>query len=62
MTIDEIKKAVVAGETVHWSNDGYTVTNDLLVCHTNGSCIGLTSQDGVLNGREDQFYIGDNNE
>ena len=26
MTLEEIKKAVKEGKTVHWANDGYKVT------------------------------------
>lgn len=66
MTASEIREAVRAGRTVHWSNDGYTVTkgkNDLdflIRCESNGHCIGLTWQDGVtLNGDPEDFYIAD---
>ena len=63
MKLDEIKAAVRAGKTVHWSNDGYVVTEDRLgqwhiVFTSTGHAIGLTWLDGVtMNGREDQFYI-----
>lgn len=62
MTIKEIKTAVGAGKKVQWSNAGYLVIKDnkgqYLIQHTNGSCIGLTNQDGtVLNGSEQEFSI-----
>ena len=62
MTIAEIKAAVDAGRTVHWSNAGYRVTRDrfgqYLICFDrNGSCIGLTDRTGdKLNGAEADFY------
>lgn len=32
----------------------------LIICDFNGSCIGLTHRDEVtMNGREDQFFIGE---
>jgi hypothetical protein len=62
MNIEEIKTAVDAGKKVQWSNPGYLVIKDnkgqYLIQHTNGSCIGLTNQDGtVLNGDEQEFSI-----
>lgn len=66
MTLEEIKAAVEAGKTVHWSNDSYVVQKFILrdggeqwliKCLNNQSCIGLTHADGVtMNGKEAQFY------
>ena len=65
MDLSEIKAAVDAGQTVHWSNEGYTVIKDsagqYLIAWRRGkpgeNFIGLTHRDGVtLNGRPDQFY------
>ena len=56
MTIDEIKAAVDAGQTVHWASNGYVVHKDrlgqyLITYVPNGSCIGLTDRAGhQLNG------------
>ena len=64
MTLEQIKKAVDAGKTVHWANDLYRVIpsglNDgkyLIQCDTNGFCTGLTTKDGKLNEDESKFYI-----
>ena len=63
MTLDEIKAAVDAGQTVHWANTGYLVHKDrlgqyLITYVPNGSCIGLTDQGGHrLNGKETEFFI-----
>jgi hypothetical protein len=66
MTLDEIKTAVRAGKTVHWSNAGYTVIEDSigqwLIAFLPGTShenyIGLTWRDGItLNGKPEQFYI-----
>jgi hypothetical protein len=63
MTLDEIKAAVDAGQTVHWANTGYVVHKDrlgqyLITYLPNGSCIGLTDREGQrLNGREAEFFI-----
>lgn len=68
MTLDEIKSAVQAGKTVHWSNNRYVVVGYknlgyLIRDIHNDSCIGLTWRDGVtLNGKECDFYIGLDNE
>ncbi len=71
MTLEEIKAAVLAGKTVHWSNTLYRViptkyVNDngepdfMVICDANQHCIGLTWRDGVtMNGEPDQFFIGD---
>lgn len=66
MKLNEIKQAVKAGKTVHWSNSSYRVTfskqadgseNWLIQCD-NGHAIGLTWADGVtLNGKPDEFYL-----
>lgn len=63
MTLAEIKAAVEAGKTVHWSNTGYVVTKDrlgqfLITFSSNGSTIGLTWADGVtMNGKPEEFFI-----
>lgn len=63
MTIDEIKKAIDAGQKVYWCNRGYQVIKDsigqfLIKFIPNGHCIGLTGQDGVtLNGEPDEFFV-----
>lgn len=64
MTTNEIKKAVMDGKVVHWSNESYRVVMDenyeFLIKHRNGHCIGLTWADGMtLNGEEEDFYIVD---
>lgn len=63
MSLQDIQEAVLAGQAVHWSNDGYRVIRDdigqwLIHCAWNGACWGLTHQDGAtLNGEPRQFYI-----
>ena len=63
MTLEEIKAAVDAGQTVHWANTGYVVHKDwlgqyLITYVPYGSCIGLTDRSGQrLNGDEAQFII-----
>jgi hypothetical protein len=64
MKLDEIKKAVEDGITIHWANDGYKVIKDsigqfLIVNIWNDSVWGLTWQDGItMNESEHKFYIG----
>ena len=63
MTLEDIKAAVDAGQTVHWANTGYVVHKDrlsqyLITYVPNGSCIGLTDRSGQrLNGKESEFFI-----
>ena len=63
MTLDDIKAAVDAGQTVHWANTGYVVHKDrlgqyLISFLPNGSCIGLTDRSGHrLNGKEAEFFV-----
>ncbi|PIL22278.1 hypothetical protein P775_00060 [Puniceibacterium antarcticum] len=63
MTLEDIKAAVDAGQTVHWANTGYVVHKDrlgqyLITYVPNGSCIGLTDRSGQrLNGKEAEFFI-----
>lgn len=63
MTLEDIKAAVDAGQTVHWVNTGYVVHKDrlgqyLISFLPNGSCIGLTDRGGHrLNGKEAEFFI-----
>lgn len=64
MTLEEIKKAVEDGKTVHYGNNSHKVIEDsigqwMIKC-VNGSCIGLTWADDVtLNGTSELFYIQD---
>lgn len=68
MTLQEIKDAVDAGEDVCWSNFAYKVVKDnigqyLIKFIPNNHCIGLTWKDGVtLNGKEDEFFIYEDEE
>ena len=67
MTLDEIKKAVLANKTVCWRTEDYTVRmggafDEWYIFYRYGkrgeSCIGLTWSDGVtLNGKPEEFYI-----
>lgn len=64
MNLHEIKEAVLAGKTVHWSNALYTVIYSepidefLIKCSSNDTCIGLTWKDEVtMNGKEEDFYL-----
>lgn len=63
MNITEIKTAVDAGKSVHWSNEGYVVRKDILgqyliVFEPGGSAIGLTDRSGGrLNGQEEAFFL-----
>ena len=63
MTLEDIKAAVDAGQTVHWANTGYVVHKDrlgqyLITYVPNGSCIGLTDRSGHrLNGKETEFFV-----
>jgi len=63
MNLNEIKQAVEAGKSVHWSHDGYSVIKDkldrfLIVCSRNESAWGLTWTDGItMNESESKFFI-----
>jgi len=63
MTLEEIRAAIDAGQTVHWANTGYVVHKDrlgqyLITYVPNGSCIGLTDRGGQrLNGEQAEFFI-----
>jgi hypothetical protein len=63
MNIAEIKTALDAGKSVHWSNEGYVVRKDTLgqypiVFEPGGSAIGLTDRSGGrLNGQEEEFFL-----
>ncbi len=62
MTLDEIKAAVDAGQTVHWASDQYVVVKGrweyLIKCLHNNHCIGLTHQDGItMNGKPEEFFL-----
>ena len=62
MNLQEIKKAVLNGQVVNWSNGSYRVVFDslgqwLIECTLNGHCIGLTHMNGItMNGDENEFY------
>lgn len=65
MNAQEIKSAVLSGKKVFLDNNLYSVICSektqqwLIVCTTNGHCIGLTHRDGVtLNGNPEDFFIG----
>lgn len=68
MKLEEIKQAVDAGKTVHWSNKGYQVIKDRFDHYLIGwdtqlpylekYYIGLTQKDGItLHGEESEFFI-----
>ena len=62
MNLEEIKKAVLNGEIVHWKSGAYQVVEHFgqfsIKCLLNGHMIGLTHRDGVtMNGKEEDFYI-----
>jgi hypothetical protein len=67
MTLEQIKGAIEAGKTVHWSNDGYQVIKDnigqYLIAWNHGghnaNYIGLTWQDGKTMNCNDpsEFYL-----
>lgn len=65
MTVDEIKKAVDENKNVYWCGKNYKVIKDNLnryfICYDEASCcVGLTWSDGMtLNGKEEEFFIGD---
>ncbi len=68
MTLIEIRAAIAAGKTVHWSNAGYIVSgsvgNELITFTGNNHSIGLTWLDGVtVNGKPHEFFVaGDRDE
>ena len=68
MTLEEIRAAIDAGQTVHWANTGYRVHKDslgqyLITFEPNGSTIGLTDRSGQrLNGDEADFFIAESEE
>lgn len=65
MTLEQIRKAVAHGLTVHWKSEGYTVTGtppNLLVTWAyktrDENSTGLTHQDGVtMNEKPMDFYV-----
>jgi hypothetical protein len=66
MKFAEIRRAVDEGLMVHWQNHEYEVIRAsmhpsyLIRSTATGHCIGLTWADGVtLNGKEEDFFIGD---
>lgn len=64
MKLEEIKKAVDAGKTVHWCNTGYEVLKDCysnyyIVYTLNDSAVGLCRRDnGKLIEDEIDFFLG----
>ena len=66
MKLAEIRRAVDEGLMVHWQHREYEVIRSsmhpsyLIRSTATGHCIGLTWADGVtLNGKEEDFFIGD---
>ena len=67
MTLEEIKAAVLAGKTVHWTSEGYVVKRPELTSPISGFVVEhkasgfftpLTwSDDKTLNGKEEDFYV-----
>ena len=68
MTLEEIKAAIDANQTVNWANTGYRVHKDslgqyLITFEPNGNTIGLTDRSGLrLNGDETEFFIANSEE
>lgn len=59
--VESIKSAVENGQTVCWSSRAYEVVKDelgqwFIKCLSNGHLIGLTSLDGELNGKPEDFF------
>lgn len=65
MTLDEIKKAVESGKTVHWANRGYKVikskkTGEFLITFEGSDwCCGLETKNGQLAEDPKRFFIPD---
>lgn len=65
MTLEEIKSAVDAGKTVHWSNERYIVVKDAygeyyITDKHNGFTNGLVRRDtGKMVDKEEDFYVGE---
>lgn len=62
MTLEEIKAAVLAGETVHWKTTAYRVVTDgaqwLIWCQTTNYYTSLTWRDGVtMSEKPSDFFI-----
>lgn len=63
MNLQQIKRAVESGETVHWQNRAYRVIKDsigqwLIEFNRGESYWGLTHRDGVtMNGNESEFFV-----
>ena len=68
MTLEEIKAAIDANQTVNWANTGYRVHKDslgqyLITFEPNGNTIGLTDRSGLrLNGDEAELFIAESEE
>jgi hypothetical protein len=63
MTLDEIKAAVEAGQTVHWASTSYFVIRDrigqwLVKNSFNDYVWGLTGTDGTLSDKPEKFFLG----
>lgn len=63
MTLDEIKRAVDLGKTVHWHNTGYDIVKSDdrygVLFKGNDNFTALEDVDGELQGSEDDFFLSD---
>lgn len=66
MELNEIKAAVMSGQTVHWANSNYVVKwngcylepkFDIL-CLSNRHMWGLIKHDGTMTENPEKFYLG----
>ena len=65
MKLEDIKKAVEQGQTVHWKNKGYTVQkwkngDFYVVFSANKNAVGL-EYEGQLQGQEGDFFLEQSN-
>ena len=63
--VKDIKKAVLNGTVVNWSNNNYVVICDsknqfYIKCNLNNTLIGLTWLDGTFDHNVNDFYIKNN--
>jgi hypothetical protein len=63
MTLEEIKAAVEAGQTVHWASRCYIIVKDgigqwMVHCPDTKVYWGLCKGDGTLSDKEDKFFLG----
>ena len=63
MNLTEIKSAVDAGKKVFWMNQGYQVKKrDLgyfIECQFENKTVELHKKEGTLNGKEEEFFLGE---